>query len=149
MRFVSSECTIGHIQPFPGPLRFVVQIRRIKAVNRIIRQAQQKGFPGFPIATVAYYGPDESKATKAAVGIIKREGAKPIMRKWHTDETDARLDEKITNEILAHIRKQRAVSIAAVAKIIGCPHEEGKDYPEGQSCPQCPYWAGRDRWADL
>jgi hypothetical protein len=30
--------------------------------------------------------------------------------------------------------------------IIGCPHEEGTDYPEGASCPQCPYWAGRDRF---
>jgi hypothetical protein len=30
--------------------------------------------------------------------------------------------------------------------IIGCPHEEGIDYPDGQVCPQCPYWAHRDRW---
>ena len=30
--------------------------------------------------------------------------------------------------------------------LIGCPHEEGIDYPEGKSCPQCPYWAGRDRF---
>ncbi|MGH9767873.1 MAG: hypothetical protein ACREAB_10610 [Blastocatellia bacterium] len=98
---------------------------------------------------MAYYGPDNRKATKAAVGIIKREGAEPIMRKWHTTETDARLDEKITNEILGYIREHKAVSVAAVAKILGCPHEEGKDYPEGQACPQCPYWAGRDRWAGL
>jgi hypothetical protein len=31
-------------------------------------------------------------------------------------------------------------------KIIGCPHEEGIDYPDGEQCPVCPYWAGRDRW---
>ena len=29
---------------------------------------------------------------------------------------------------------------------LGCPHEEGVDYPEGQICPQCPFWAHRDRW---
>jgi len=27
----------------------------------------------------------------------------------------------------------------------GLPHEEGIDYPDGSSCPKCPYWAGRDR----
>jgi hypothetical protein len=31
--------------------------------------------------------------------------------------------------------------------IMGCPHEEGIDYPDGDSCPKCPYWAGRDRFA--
>jgi hypothetical protein len=31
-------------------------------------------------------------------------------------------------------------------RIIGCPHEEGIDYPDGQKCPQCPYWASRDRF---
>jgi hypothetical protein len=30
--------------------------------------------------------------------------------------------------------------------IIGCPHEEGTDYPEGEACPQCPFWQGRDRF---
>ena len=30
--------------------------------------------------------------------------------------------------------------------IIGCPHEEGKDYPDSQVCPQCPFWGNRDRW---
>ena len=116
--------------------------------NGII-QKSQKGFRGFPVATVAYYWPDNRKATKVAVGIIKHEGAEAIMRRWHTAETDARLDEKITHEILGYISEHKADSIAAVAKILGCPHEEGKDYPEGQACPQCPYWAGRNRWADL
>jgi hypothetical protein len=31
-------------------------------------------------------------------------------------------------------------------RIIGCPHEEGIDYPEGECYPLCPFWAGRDRW---
>ncbi len=30
--------------------------------------------------------------------------------------------------------------------IIGCPHEEGIDYPDGEVCPQCPFWARRDRF---
>jgi hypothetical protein len=25
--------------------------------------------------------------------------------------------------------------------IVGCPHEEGIDYPLGEDCPHCPYWS--------
>jgi hypothetical protein len=31
-------------------------------------------------------------------------------------------------------------------RIIGCPHEEGDDYPEGEPCPMCDFWKNRDRW---
>jgi hypothetical protein len=31
-------------------------------------------------------------------------------------------------------------------RIIGCPHEEGIDYPIGRTCPQCPFWASIDRF---
>lgn len=31
--------------------------------------------------------------------------------------------------------------------IIGCPHEEGIDYPLGEKCPACPYWIDKDRWS--
>jgi hypothetical protein len=30
-------------------------------------------------------------------------------------------------------------------EINGCPHEEGVDYPLGQVCPACPFWAHRRR----
>lgn len=29
--------------------------------------------------------------------------------------------------------------------MMGCPQEEGIDYPMGEACPQCPFWAGRER----
>jgi hypothetical protein len=31
-------------------------------------------------------------------------------------------------------------------RIIGCPHQEGVDYPMGRMCPHCPFWAGIDRF---
>jgi len=30
--------------------------------------------------------------------------------------------------------------------IIGCPHQEGIDYPDGEVCQECTFWKGRDRW---
>jgi hypothetical protein len=116
-----------------------------KFENRLTKLSR-KGFRGYPVATVAYYGPDESKATKVAVGIIRCEGAEVELQHWYTPNTDARFNEKLTNEIAAYLKQQGAVSVAAVGKILGCPHEEGTDYPEGAGCPQCPYWADKDRW---
>jgi hypothetical protein len=117
--------------------------------NRVLKQAS-KGFQGYPIATVAYYGPNESKATKVVVAIIPSEDAEadPLER-WFGAERDMREDENVTSRILRFIKDNGARSVAAVGKILGCPHEEGKDYPEGEACPMCPYWAGRDRWAGV
>ena len=33
--------------------------------------------------------------------------------------------------------------------VLGCPHEEGVDYPDDEVCPQCPFWANRDRYSGV
>jgi hypothetical protein len=118
---------------------------KLRTENRLTKLAA-KGFRGYPLATVAYYGPDDRKATKVAVGIFRKEGAEAETHRWLVGGIDARLDDALTNEILALIRREGCLSVGAVWKILGCPHEEVKDYPAGQACPQCPFWAGKDRW---
>ena len=114
-----------------------------------LHKKARRGFRGHPIATIAYYGPDDSRASKVAVGIIAREGAEadPLER-WFAedDETDLRKDPQTGSEIVAFIEAQGAKSVMMMDRIFGCPHEEGKDYPEGEVCPQCPFWANRDRY---
>lgn len=114
-----------------------------------LHKKARRGFHGYPIASVAFYGPDDRRASKVAVGIVAREGAHgdPLER-WFADddETDLRHDPRVGAEIVAFIEKHGAKSVAMPDRIIGCPHEEGKDYPEGEVCPQCPFWANRDRW---
>lgn len=120
--------------------------RNTKALYKKARQ----GFRGFPVATVAYYGPDARRATKVAVVVIPDVGAEPIaLERWFNEQRDVRRDHEINGEILRFIRACDAQSVVRSGEIIGCPHEEGIDYPEGEDCPQCPYWAGRDRWAWL
>ena len=122
-------------------------IKLNKVKNPLTKKAK-KGFQGYPLATIAYYGPDNKKATKVAVGIILKEdeGAK-IMEKWFS-EKDLRRDIKINNEIKNFILKQGVKSVVMAPKILGCPHEEGIDYPMGESCPECPFWKNRDRFTD-
>ena len=118
--------------------------RRIK--SQLAREAK-RGFRGYPVGTVALYGPDDQMATKAAVGIIMREDAEPVaLRRWVVGTGDIRSDPQITNEILAFLREHEARTVVMPDRIIGCPHNEGVDYAEGTTCPQCLFWAARDRW---
>jgi hypothetical protein len=114
--------------------------------KKLLTKKARKGMKGYPIATVAFYGPDNTVATKLVCGIIRTENAEAEpMKKWFS-EKDIRQSEKILKELLTFIEENNAKSIAMMEEIIGCPHEEGIDYPEGESCPMCSYWKGRDRF---
>ena len=103
---------------------------------------------GYPVGTVAFYGPDNNRASKVAAGIVPTEdNGADTMERWHTDATDARTDAGILDEVISFFRQHGVRSVAMTDRIIGCPHEEGIDYPDGETCPRCPFWAGRDRWA--
>jgi hypothetical protein len=101
---------------------------------------------GYPMATVIYYGPTADFASKVAVGIIRREKEAAELHKWHDPEVDVRHDSRVLNEVLDCLDEHQVKRIAMANRILGCPHEEGTDYPEGETCPQCPYWANRDRF---
>ena len=119
---------------------------RLHIEPRLAKKAR-RGFRGYPVATIAFYGPDASKATKVAVGIVRAEGADadPLER-WSSEELDVRTHPTIGDQVLAFLSQYGARSVVLSPGIVGCPHEEGIDYPSGDSCPQCPYWHGRDRW---
>ena len=108
----------------------------------------KRGFRGYPVATIAFYGPSADRASKVAVAIIEREGVEPeILESWLSEDRDVRHDDEIGHEIVAFIRAHNVLSVAMVDRIIGCPHQEGIDYPDGEICPECPYWRGKDRWS--
>lgn len=115
--------------------------------KRLLRKSK-RGSLGYPIATVAFYGPDNKNATKVVVGIFESEGGGvDPMKKWFSEEIDVRKDADIGEEITEFIRSYEVRTVKMVDGIMGCPHEEGPDYPEGESCPQCPYWKSRDRFS--
>ena len=56
---------------------------------------------GFPMATIAYYGPDDKFASKVVVGIVLREGDEPaFLERWFSDSADLRSDLSIVQRIL-------------------------------------------------
>ena len=67
------------------------------------------------------------------------------MRDWKVENGDVRADPAIVQEILDFIEGHSILSVIMTDGIIGCPHQEGADY-EGEWCPVCEFWRGRDRF---
>ena len=122
---------------------------RIIKKRTAVAKLSGKGFRGYPVATVALYGPTAQRASKVAVAIFLKESHDPdFLQRWFApnESADVRFDPDIDSEMVAFLRKHEVRSVVMTSSIIGCPHEEGIDYPEGQKCPQCPFWANRDRF---
>ena len=119
-----------------------------RASDSPLYRKARRGFRGYPIATIALYGPDDKLATKVAVAIVTEQDAEPAaLNRWFSNAMDVWSDLAISSEVLRFIKDHAAKSVVLTDRIIGCPHEEGVDYPEGAVCPQCPFWAHRDRWS--
>lgn len=104
--------------------------------------------PKFPVGTIAAYGPDNKLATKLAVSVFKRQGDKePVdLHRWFNNSGDVRNDPTIAAEVAEFLKRHGVKQTVAYDRIIGCPHEEGKDYPLGGTCPHCPFWRNIDRF---
>jgi hypothetical protein len=113
-----------------------------------LRKKAKRGMRGWPAATIAFYGPDASRATKVVVGIVRSEHEEVSeLGKWQIVHGDVRNDVAIADAMLEFMERHGVLSVAMSDGIIGCPHQEGIDY-EGQWCPDpgCAYWYNRDRF---
>jgi hypothetical protein len=59
---------------------------------------------------------------------------------------EIRNDPTIAAEIAEFFKRHGVKHTTVCDGIIGCPHEEGIDYPMGRKCPRCPFWANIDRF---
>ena len=97
--------------------------------------------PQYPIGTVALYGPDDKTTTKIAAGVILHDGAEPILRRWVA--TDVTTNPKVQQEMKDFFLRHGVRQVAMSQGNMGCPHEEGEDFPVGEDCPFCPFWRGK------
>jgi hypothetical protein len=109
-----------------------------------IRSRQPKG--AFPLGNLVWYGPTDRVASKAAAAVFIDDGEEPAaLERWWQPAFDIRDDADVTSAIVGFFQSHQVKRVASVDRILGCPHEEGIDYPEGSTCPTCTFWAGRDR----
>jgi len=105
------------------------------------QQQQQTPPPKYPIGTVALYGPDDKKTTKIVAAAIVDKDADPILERWVG--TDVQESPKVQQGIKDFFVKHQVQSVVATDRNMGCPHEEGEDFPDGEDCPFCPFWRGK------
>ncbi len=115
-----------------------------KSQKRISKKVK-RGFQGYPIITISYFGPNEDLATKVSVGFIEEENADAQFEKFNTVE-DVRNDVVVQSTIVKIIDRSAVKTVSLMEKIVGCPHEEGIDYPEDEDCPDCEFWYGKARF---
>jgi hypothetical protein len=117
--------------------------------DRLKKKARKPG-GGYPVASVAFYGPTGSVASKVVVGVTAAEGAEvhPLER-WTSPDQDVRRNAQVLKSVLSFIEANGVKTVLMPDRLLGCPHEEGTDYPEGQPCPRCPYWMNRNRFTGL
>jgi len=120
--------------------------KRRQSFPKRLQKKSKRGFRGYPVATIGFYGPDDSTASKVAVGIIAGENEEALaLERWFSNDTDIRNSPEIGEEIQEFIERHEVKSVVMTDGIIGCPHEEGVDY-QGSTCPECQFWSNRDRW---
>lgn len=100
------------------------------------------------VVTISLYGKNDQVASKLVATTIHM-GSKKIkeMKKWYSyAEVDVREIPEVVKELAVFVEKWNPKILSSLDKIIGCPHEEGIDYPENESCQECPFWSYRDRF---
>src|SRR5215475_67921 len=95
-RFRSPSRPTGRGRPKPGMRLgheyFAIEDEQMlqRSRKRLVKRARM-GFRGYPVATVALYGPDDTTATKLAVGIVPAENSEVSdLRRWFSEGSDIR-----------------------------------------------------------
>jgi hypothetical protein len=108
----------------------------------------------YPLATVMPYGPNDKAVTKLVLGVHLAPEAEPETKSW--GGTDIVADPKVAREMYQFMRSRGVKTVITATVVMGCPHEEGEDFPDGGDCPFCPFWKGKQgsgtpdtRWANL
>ncbi len=108
------------------------------------RNAGGQSTQEYPLGTLAFYGPDETTATKLVASVFIDEQSDPIQKKFFGPNVAA--DPLVAQQIVDWFREQDVKKTVATEGNIGCPHEEGIDYPLGDVCPKCPYWQDKSEF---
>ena len=63
------------------------------------------------------------------------------MKRWVSSDvaTSPKVQRELKNFFMKHGVKQVVMSEGNM----GCPHEEGLDFPSGEECPFCEFWRGK------
>ena len=80
-----------------------------KAHKRIDKRVK-RGFHGYPMISICYFGPSAELATKVEVGFIEQEAAEPMVESFNST-SDIRKDETVQTTIIKIIDRVDAKTV--------------------------------------
>jgi hypothetical protein len=128
----------GRLQPLLSEARLA---ERDAGIDKHERKHRKNKPPKYPMGTVALYGPDDKTTTKFAAAVFPRDGSRSILNRWVG--SDVTTNPKVQRQMMEFFEQHGVQSVATADRNMGCPHEEGEDFPVGGDCLFCPWWKGK------
>ena len=92
-----------------------------------LRKKAKRGMRGWPVATIAFYGPNLNQATKVAVSVVPAENAEPTeMRDWNVDFGDIRTDPGVAFNLARNWAHWGRAATPGVGVMVVWSHHVGK-----------------------
>ena len=114
----------------------LINRKLLEQLRKILRDRSK-----FPIGILTYFGPDNKTITKIVGLVIKGPDIEPRLRSW--SQPGVVSDPIVVAEIGSYFLENKTVDIVMTGSVLGCPHEEGVDFPLGTDCPHCKYWSSQ------
>ena len=89
-----------------------------RSLKRLGKKAR-RGMRGYPIGTVAGYGPDDKHASELVTSVRAYEGADMDICKWFSDQGDVPHDPAIAAQVLAFFEEAGVKSVATLVATAG------------------------------
>jgi hypothetical protein len=120
---------------------------KVNSWRKQLESKRRGGAKEYPVGTLLFYGPDDRRASKVVAAVVHEPGGdETVLERWVSDTMDVRMDPRIGREVTRFFDRHKVRRVMSTPGLAGCPHEEGTDYPDGEACPRCPFWADLDRW---
>ena len=96
----------------------------------------------YPFGVMAYYGPDDQTVEKIIAIVLPDQESDPKLKIWQGPKIAE--DTQTAAEIGKFFQEHKVSEVTMTEGIVGCPHDEGVDFPIGESCPYCPFWSEQE-----
>lgn len=87
--------------------------------KKLIAKRVKRGFQGYPLISITYYGPHEQLATQVVLSFVAEEGAPAQLEKFST-QSDAREDATVQSTIVKIIERSGAKTLTLEPPVLEC-----------------------------
>ena len=119
--------------------------QKAERIFKRLNKKSNRGFRGYPIFKIAFYGPNNKLATMVKLKVKLGQDEPVQLLSFWEDETDVRSNYEILNHIDNLITEEKIPSVSIMRNIVGCGREECINSNRENDCPYCTYWVGKEQ----